>query len=142
MATLHPYLNFDGNAEEAFNFYQSVFGGEFSYFSRFSDMPESESIPENERNRIMHISLPIGNGSTLMGSDIMPSMGHKLIVGNNFYISIDTQGKEEVDRIFSGLSVDGSVEMQPQDTFWGAYFTMFTDKFGIRWMINYDYQSA
>lgn len=141
MPTLHPYLNFDGNAEEAFNFYKSVFGGEYSYFSRFAEMPDNESIPEEERNRIMHVSLPLNDGSTLMGSDVLPSMGHKLIVGNNIYISIDCKSKEEVDKIFAGLSYEGEVEMQPQDTFWGAYFALFTDKFGIKWMINYDYST-
>lgn len=141
MATINPYLNFDGNTEEAFNFYKSVFGGEFmGGINRFKDMPEGDKLPENERERIMHIALPIGTGNVLMGSDMVPSMGHSLSVGNNYHITIQPDSKEEADRLFEGLSAGGKVTMPLEDTFWGAYFGMFTDKFGIQWMVNYSYE--
>lgn len=134
----NPYLNFDGQAEEAFEFYKSVFGGEFSQIMRMSDMPGNEGISENERNRLMHISLPIGDTTILMASDIMPSMGHTLDKGNHMYISLHTDSREEADRIFNGLSQGGEVEMPMEDQFWGDYFGSFIDKYGIGWMINYN----
>lgn len=139
MATISPYLNFDGNTEEVFTFYKSVFGGEFLALARFKEMPDAGNIPEMERDRIMHISLPIGKGSVLMASDILPSMGHKLASGNNFYVSIHPESKEEAERLFNGLSAGGKIEMPLQDAFWGSYFGMFTDRFGIQWMVNFDY---
>jgi len=140
MATINPYLNFDGDTEEAFNFYKSVFGGEFiGGISRYEDAPESDKLSDDERKRVMHVALKISNDNVLMGSDIMPSMGHSLSVGNNIYITIQPESKEEAERIFSGLSADGKVTMPLEDTFWGAYFGMFTDKFGVQWMINYSY---
>jgi PhnB protein len=138
MARMDPYLNFDGNAEEAFNFYKSVFGGEFSAVNKMSEAPGMEKLPDNEKNRIMHISLPIDANNTLMASDTMPSMGHQLTVGNNVQICISPTSREEADRLFNGLSAGGTVEMAMQDTFWGAYFGNFKDKFGINWMINFD----
>lgn len=141
MATINPYLNFDGKTEEAFNFYKSIFGGEFvGGFNRFKDMPDGDKIPDNEKERIMHVALPIGNGSVLMGSDTMPSMGHSLSIGNNCYIAIAPESKEEASRLFDGLSAGGKVTMPLEDTFWGAYFGMFTDKFGVQWMVNYVYE--
>jgi PhnB protein len=137
MATLNPYLNYPGNTEEAFNFYKSVFGGEFFTVQRFKDTPEAGRIPEHEKNKIMHIALPIGKGNVLMGTDALESMGHKLTVGNNFYITIEPDTKEEAERIFNGLSAGGKVEQPLADAFWGAYFGMFRDKFGIQWMVNY-----
>ncbi|HYH57103.1 MAG TPA: VOC family protein [Anseongella sp.] len=137
MARINPYLNFDGTAEEAFNFYRSVFGGEFSGVHRMSETPGSDQLPENERNRIMHISLPIDDHTTLMASDIMPSMDQRLNVGNNVYISIHPESREEADRLFEGLSGGGEIEMPMEDQFWGDYFGSFIDKFGIRWMVNY-----
>lgn len=140
MKVINPYLNFDGNAEEAMNFYKSVFGGEFTTIMRFSEMPPQPGappIPDNEKNRAMHISLPFGNGATLMASDIMPSMGHKLTVGNNFYISIYADSKGEADKLFNGLSAGGQIEMPIADMFWGSYWGSFKDKFGIGWMIQY-----
>jgi PhnB protein len=138
MATITPYLNFDGDAEEAFNFYRSVFGGEFmDGLNRYKDMPDGDKMPDNEKERIMHVALPIGKGSVLMGSDIMPSMGHSLSVGNNYYVAIHPESKEEADKLFNGLSAGGTVTMPLADTFWGAYFGMFNDKFGIQWMVNY-----
>lgn len=139
MFTVQPYLNFDGKAEEAFNFYKSVFGGEFSMMQRFNEIPASPDmppIPEEEGKRIMHVALPIGNGGMLMASDTMPSMGHTLTEGNNFYVSLHPDNKEEADRLFKGLSEGGTVKMPMTDMFWGAYYGDFKDKFGIQWMIN------
>ncbi|MBO9620600.1 MAG: VOC family protein [Niabella sp.] len=141
MAKLNPYLNFDGTAEAAFNFYKSVFGGEFrGGVMRMGDAPGGENLPADEKTRVMHIALPIGN-DVLMASDIMPSMGHKLTVGNNNYVSIFPESKEEADRLFNGLSAGGRVEVPIQDQFWGDYFGSFTDKYGVGWMINYPAQS-
>ncbi len=134
--TVHPYLNFDGQAEEAFNFYKSVFGGEFTANMKMTDAPESEGLPEEEKNRTMHISLPIGKGTILMASDILPSAGHKLVNGNNLYISLSPDTREEADRLFYGLSKDGEIEMPIEDQFWGDYFGSFKDRFGIHWMVN------
>src|SRR5262245_58324677 len=140
MATkLNPYLNFDGTAEAAMNFYKSVFGGEFTGngVMRMNQAPGTEGLPENEKNRVMHVSLPIGNGDVLMASDIVPSMGHKLTQGNGNYICIAPETKQEADRLFKGLSQGGVVEMPLQDQFWGDYFGSFKDKFGVYWMINF-----
>lgn len=137
MASINPYLTFNGNCEEAFNFYKSVFGGEFPYIGRFKDMPSDKPVDESEANRIMHVSLPIGEGTLLMGSDTSKQMGD-VTAGNNFAISINANSKEEADRLFNGLSSGGKVTMPMNDTFWGAYFGMFTDKFGINWMVNHD----
>lgn len=139
MAKMNPYLNFDGKAEEAFNFYKSVFGTEFTGpIFKMGDAPGCENLPEDEKNRVMHVALPIGGGDTLMASDIVPSMGHKLVVGNNNYISLHPTSKEEADKLFNGLSAGGAVEMPMADQFWGAYFGSFKDKYGVQWMINYD----
>lgn len=139
MAKMNPYLNFDGNTEEAFNFYKSVFGGEFTGVHKFGTMPGAENMPENEKNRVMHIALPIDAHTTLMGSDTMPSMGHKLTVGNNVHISLHPTSREEAEHLFNGLSAGGAVEMPLEDTFWGAYFGSFKDKFGISWLVNFDH---
>ncbi len=140
MLAFNPYLNFAGNTEEAFNFYQSVFGGEFVMLQRFKDMPGGPEMSEADQNKIMHISLPIGGGTILMGTDTLESMGQHLTVGTNFSIAIGTSAKEEANTIFNALSAGGKIEMPIGDTFWGAYFGMFTDKFGIQWMVNYDEQ--
>ena len=134
---VNPYLNFEGNAEEAFLFYKSVFGGEFDSYMKMSDAPDTDKLPEAERNRMMHISLPIGRDTILMASDILPSVGHKLNVGNNNYISIHPTSRQEADRLFNGLSSGGKIEMPMQDQFWGDYFGCFTDKFGVWWMVNF-----
>lgn len=139
MPTINPYLNFLGNTEEVFNFYKSVFGGEFSSFVRFKDMPGAGPIPEADANKIMHVALPIGKGNTLMGTDALESMGHKLSVGDNFSLSITPESKEEADKIFNGISAGGKIEMPLADAPWGAYFGMANDKYGIKWMINYEY---
>lgn len=138
MATVNPYLNFGGNCEEAFNFYQSVFGGEFASKMRFKDMPSEHPTAESEGEKIVHVSLPIGQGTILMGSDRPEAMGPGTI-GNNFSISINTESEEEATKLFNRLSADGQVTMPLEKAFWGAYFGMLTDKFGIQWMVNYDY---
>ncbi len=139
MASIDPYLNFAGNTEDAFNFYKSVFGGEFMILQRFKDVP-GINVAEGDGEKIMHVSLPIGEGNVLMATDALDSMGQKLTVGNNFYISISAASKEEADALFTALSEGGTIEMPLQDTFWGAYFGMFADKFGIQWMVNFDYK--
>jgi PhnB protein len=140
---VNPYLNFDGTTKKAFDFYKTIFGGEFTSVQRFKDMPLSENpMPENERDRIMHIALPIGNGTILMGSDISLAMGHSLTMGNSVYISLHPETLDEAKRLFNGLSVGGKVEMPLGKMFWGAYFSSFTDKFGIQWMINYEEKQA
>jgi PhnB protein len=134
--TLSPYLNFDGNAEEAFRFYQSVFSGEL-FIQKMGQAPGMEHLSESEKNRTMHVSLPIGNGQYLMASDCLPSQGHILRQGNNNYISITPDSRAEADRLFNGLSAGGTVEMPMEDMFWGDYFGSFVDKFGVCWMINF-----
>ncbi len=137
MPTFHPYLNFDGNAAEAFDFYKSVFGGEFAAKQKMSDAPGTESLPDSEKDRIMHIALPLASGTILMASDCVPSAGHVLNPGNNVYINIAADSREEADRLFNGLSAGGDIEMPMADMFWGDYFGSFKDKFGIQWMINF-----
>lgn len=135
---VHPYLNFDGEAEEAFNFYSKVFGVEIKDMMKMKDSPGGDKLSLEEQERVMHIGLPIGNGIFLMASDILPSAGHKLQPGSQTYVLLDVENKEEADRFFQGLSQGGNIEMDIQDVFWGAYFGSFIDKFGIRWMINFD----
>ena len=141
MATLSPYLNFNGNCEEAFNFYKSVFGGEFPYIGRFNEMPPAEGgkpMTEEEGNKIMHVSLPIGKDSVIMGSDAGGEWAGKIQPGDNVQLSLNAESTEEADKWFNGLAAGGQVKMPMADTFWGAYFGMLTDKFGINWMLNYD----
>lgn len=141
MAQVNPYLIFNGNCEEAFLFYQSVFGGEFPYMGRFKDMPADDNCPptsEEEADRIMHVSLPVGD-TVLMGSDSTSQSG-EVIVDNNISVSINTASREEADRIFNGLASGGNAFMPMTATFWGAYFGMLVDKFGINWMVNFDEQ--
>lgn len=138
MVSINPYLNFKGNTEEAFNFYKSAFGGEFLVLQRFKDVQGSGDMSAEDGEKIMHASLSIGNSGILMATDSLESMGQKLNVGNNFSISINTESQAEADQIFAALSAEGNVTMPLEKTFWGAYFGMFTDKFGIQWMVNYD----
>ena len=143
MAVINPYLNFDGNCEEAFNFYKSVFGGEFGYVGRFSEMPPDPNyppMPEEMKNRIMHISLAIGGSQTniLMGSDTGGEWASNHIVGNNISISIGASSKEEADRIFNALADGGTVTMPLANVFWGDYFGMCIDKYGINWMMSFN----
>ncbi len=135
---INSYLNFDGQAEEAFNFYKSVFGGEFTGKMKMNETPGGNELPKDEQNLLMHISLPIGKDTLLMASDIIPSMGQILKKGNNNYISIHPESREEADKLFNGLSAGGEIEMPLEDQFWGDYFGSFIDKFGIGWMINFN----
>lgn len=138
MTKLNIYLNFAGNTEEAFNFYKSVFRGEFSALVRFKDMPmPGEKLRKEDENKIMHIGLPIGQSDVLMASDSLESFGQKLVQGNNVYISVHPDTKEEADRIFKALSAGGAVEMPIADQPWGDYYGSFKDKFGMMWMVNF-----
>lgn len=141
MATINPYLNFNGQTEEAFNFYRSIFGGEFTVFQRFSDVPAGENNPvnEDEANLIMHVALPIGTETVLMGSDV-PAHFPAVVMGTNFSISVKPDSEEQTTRIFNAISAGGKVTMPLEKMFWGAYFGMCTDKFGIQWMVNYELQ--
>src|SRR5690606_18116044 len=118
---LNPYLNFDGNAEEAFRFYHTIFGGEF-FIQKMDQAPGTENLSENEKNRAMHVAISIGENQYLMASDFLPSQGHVLTQGNNNYISITTDSRDEADRLFNGLSAGGKVEMPMEHMFWGDYF--------------------
>jgi len=139
MAQINPYIHFNGNAEEAFLFYKSVFGGEFAMISRFKDMSIPESpMSEKEVEKIMHIALPIGNHSILMGSDTPEFMGKHNENETRSKISISAESKAEADHIFNGLSEGGTIEMPIEESPWGSYFGMFRDKFGIEWMIDFD----
>lgn len=141
MPELNCYLTFNGNCKEVFDFYRSVFGGEFAALSYFGDMPVQEGMPplsEEQKNQVLHVSLPISKETILMGSDGGNQQPGGLIHGNNFAISINTHSREEADHFFNGLSAAGIITMPLQDTFWGAYFGMWTDKYGIQWMINFD----
>lgn len=146
MATMNTYLHFMDKTEEAFNFYRSVFGGEFLGFQRYKDMPKSSEketcggqISEIDSEKVLHVALPVGKGNVLMGSDCPESFRDTFIVGNNYSISLNTDSEEETERLFNALSKGGQVKMPLEKTFWNAYFGMFTDKFGVNWMVNYDY---
>ena len=141
MKSINPYLIFDGNCEAAFNFYKEVFGSKEMFISKFSEIPgdEGKKVSEADKDKVMHVSIPMGN-TILMGSDAGEGYSGKINSGNNFSISIDTDSKVEADRFFKGLSEGGVVLMNMNDTFWGAYFGMVTDKFGINWMVSYSNQ--
>jgi PhnB protein len=141
MTTLNPYLNFPGTTEEAFNLYKSIIGGEITMIMRFRDMPDDKT-PENEKDKICHISLKFPNGNILMATDTLESMGQKIILGNNFYLSLGVESEAEADRIFKELSPGGKVEMPMEKMFWGDYFGIVQDKFGTQWMITYTYPQA
>ncbi|MBI5915619.1 MAG: VOC family protein [Bacteroidetes bacterium] len=141
MASVSTYLNFPRNTEEAFNFYKSVFGGEFmGGIARFSSVPPQDGAPamaEEDKNLVMHVALPIfGGAHVLMGTDAPESMGFKVNFGNNIYISLHPDTRAEARRLFAALSAGGKVEMELQDMFWGDYFGSCTDKFGVQWMVN------
>lgn len=138
MASINPHVNFNGNAEEAFNFYRSVFGGEFSKIIRFKDLASDEfPVAENEANKIMHIALPIGK-SILMANDVPEILGRTNENENRSKIVISADSKEEADHLFNGLSAGGQIEMSIADSPWGTYFGMFRDKYGIEWMVEFD----
>jgi PhnB protein len=137
MVILNPYLNFDGNTEEAFNFYKSVFGGEFTMLQRFKDTPQKDKLSKSDGEKIMHVSIPIGKGNVLMGTDAVESMGHKITIGNNIQLSLSPESEDEANRLFNALAKGGRTIVPMGKASWGDYFGMLTDKFGIQWMINY-----
>lgn len=138
MTTINPWINFNGNAEEAFTFYKSVFGGEFTKLSRLKDLAGPEfPVAEKDANKILYIALPIGI-NILKGNDIPESMGRVNENENRSKISVNADSKEEADRLFNGLSAGGTVEMPIADSPWGSYFGMFRDKFGIEWMVEFN----
>jgi len=138
MATINPYINFNGNAEEAFNFYRSVFGGKFAKIVRFKDISSAEyPVPEKEKEKIMHIALPIGK-NVLIANDVPESMGRVNENENRSKISISADSRDEADKLFNGLSTGGKIEMPMSDSPWGAYFGMFRDKYGIEWTVEFN----
>lgn len=140
MARVSTYLNLPRSTEEAFNFYKSVFGGDFvGGINRFADVPPQPDQPpmaDEDKNLVMHVALPILGGHMLMGTDAPESMGFKVTPGNNVYINLEPDTRGETDRLFKALSAGGKVEMQPQEMFWGDYFGSCTDKYGVQWMVN------
>ena len=146
MGRVSTYLNFYRSTEEAFKFYRSVFGGEFSGqgIMRFSDVPQTDGMPplkDEDKNLVMHIELKITGGHILMGTDAPESMGFKLVFGNNMHVNVEPDTKAETLKLFTALSAGGKVTMELQDTFWGAYFGSFTDKYGVNWMFNFEEKS-
>lgn len=138
MATINPYINFNGNAEEAFNFYKSVFGGEFETIVRFKDLQSSEfPVPQEDANKIMRIVLPIG-GNILIANDVPESMGPVNENENRSKISVSAKNREEADKIYAGLTAGGTIEVPMDESPWGTYFGMFRDKFGIEWTVEFD----
>ena len=139
MRTINPWINFNGNAEEAFTFYKSVFGGEFTKIIRFKDLASAEfPVAENEANKIMHIALPLGKHNVLIANDVPEFMGRVNEAENRSKISVSAESREEADKIFNGLSAGGDVEGPIGDTPWGTYAGMFRDKYGIEWIVEFD----
>lgn len=138
MASISININFNGNCEQAFNFYRSVFGGEFIRMMRFKEMPGDTKITGPAGEKIMHMELPIGKSSLILGSDVPESMG-PVTSGTNFTMTILAESEEEATKLFNALSAGGKITMPLAKSFWGALFGMFTDQFGIQWMVNYDY---
>lgn len=142
MAIINPYINFNGNAEEAFTFYKSVFGGEFGTITRFKDIASTEfPVPENEANKIMRIILPIGK-NMLIANDVPEAVGRVSEDENRSKIAVTAESKEEADRVFNGLSAGGEVEMPMAESPWGTYFAMFRDKYGIEWTVEFDAKNS
>ncbi|HEY8560713.1 MAG TPA: VOC family protein [Pyrinomonadaceae bacterium] len=144
MARINPYLHFNDNAEEAFNFYKSVFGGEFAAVMRYGDGPGCDEmrLSDADKAKIMHIALPVGNDYVLMASDSIEASGQTHTEGNNFSISVSADSRDDAERVFRGLADGGKETMPLQDTFWGAYFGMLQDRYGVNWMVNYDERYA
>lgn len=136
---IHPYLNFDGDTEAAFRFYEKALGGTLTEIHRFGGMPPQPGfeLPEAQKNRVMHVGLELPDGQLLMGSDTFPGMGPPRTEGNNFSISVHPDSREEADRLFQALSEGGSVTVPLEDQFWGDYYGALTDRFGVQWMVNY-----
>lgn len=141
MKAVNPYLNFFGNTEEAFTFYQTVFGGELEIV-RFNDLDDDMGATGEDLEKIAHVSLPIGADTMLLGSDVLESFGQSVTAGNNFYINLETESAEETKRLFNALSDGGEIEMPLQDTGWAEKFGMCTDQFGVQWMVNYPGDTA
>ena len=142
MKAINPWINFNGNAEEAFTFYKSVFGGEFAKIVRFKDISSAEfPVAENEANKIMHIALPIGKNNVLMANDVPEIMGRINENENRSKISISAESREEADKLFNGLSAGGDIEGPIGDSPWGSYAGMFRDKYGIEWIVEFDPKS-
>jgi PhnB protein len=138
MKAVSPYLNFKGNTEEAFNYYKSVFGGEFVGVTRFRDFGDNPmGIPDHELDKIANIALPLTNGTVLMATDVVDSMPFTLTIGNNFYITLEPDSEEEAEQLFNGLSAGGKVEMELQPTPWAEKYGTCADRFGVQWMVNY-----
>jgi PhnB protein len=138
MPIINPHINFNGNAEEAFTFYRSVFGGEFTRIVRFKDIASDEfPIPEKEENKLMHIALPIGENNALLGNDVPEILGRVNEKENRSKISISAASKEEAEHLYNGLSAGGEIEMPLSENPDGSYFAMFRDKYGIEWMVKF-----
>ena len=138
MPVINPYLTFNGDCEAAFDLYKSVFGGEFAVVMRFGDMDMGMPVADDEKNKIMHVALPIGRGNMLMGSDVSASRGG-VTPGTNFSVAVSADSESEADDIWAGLAEGGNETLKMSKAPWGAYFGMCTDKFGIQWMVTYDY---
>lgn len=139
MLSTNPYLNFTGDSELALNFYRSVFGGDFTHILRYRDMPGNEKMAAEDQDKVINITLTIQDGISFMATDVLPSTNQELVSGNNFHININAESEAEADKIFPLLAEGGKIKMPLNKTFWGGYFGMCTDKFGISWMINYTY---
>lgn len=139
MLSINPYLHFKGNAEEAMKFYNTILGGEITALHRYNEIPGSEKMPKASQEKLIHSALTIANGYTIMASDRLESMDSNIASGNNFHICVHTKSETESDKVFNALSAGGTIEMPLNKTFFGSYFGMCRDKFGINWMINYTY---
>jgi PhnB protein len=135
MRQINPYLTFDGQAEDAFNFYKSVFGGELNGIMRWGDNPQGEGFSDEDKKKVMHTALPIGD-SALMGSDFVGMPGQEFSAGNNLTVAITPDSRDDADKLYAGLAEGGKSTMPMQDAFWGGYFGALIDKFGIQWMLN------
>lgn len=140
MTTINIYLTFNGNCREAFEYYQLVFGGDFQFMGTYGEMPDQTDLPvlEHEKDKIMHVTLPISKETMLMGNDNLEAFGSSFTTGNNFAISINTDSKQEADRLFGKLSEGGEVSMPMKETFWGSYYGNVTDQFGLKWKVSVD----
>ncbi|HYE21978.1 MAG TPA: VOC family protein [Verrucomicrobiae bacterium] len=137
MKNIDIYLHFHGNSEKAMNFYKKVFGGEFINIQRYKDVPGSEKMSDEDKEKMIHIALKFSEHTTLMASDVVTKMEGPINFGNNYHICLQASNEKEADKLFNALSDEGKIEMPMNKTFWGAYFGMCVDKFGIQWMINY-----
>lgn len=142
MLSTNTYLHFAGNAEKAMNFYKKIFNGTFRIFQRYKEIPGGEKLSAEEQDKLIHVTLDIGNGIIIMATDALQSMGRTVTQGNNVYTCLHTDTEAETEKIFGLLSEEGDIEMPLNKTFWGAYFGMCRDKYGVHWMINYTYPQS